>query len=191
MVPTARDDGEDRGVKPSVETLRTARLDLVAASLAHLDAELESPDRLAALLGAEVPDGWPPGEYDRPAIELFRATLSGRPEADGWLGWYAILRAAGDRPATVVAAAGYLGPPDAGGTVEVGFSVVAAHRSRGYASEIVGALVARAFSRPEVARVVARTSADNLASAHVLERCGFSPDGAGAEPGTLRFVLPR
>jgi|WetSurMetagenome_2_1015567.scaffolds.fasta_scaffold332354_2 [ribosomal protein S5]-alanine N-acetyltransferase len=191
MSTTSCEDAADPGAGPPVATLRTARLDLVAASLAHLDAELESPGRLAALLGAQVPEDWPPGEYDRPAIELFRATMAERPEVFGWLGWYAILRAGAGRPAIVVAAAGYLGPPDAEGAVEVGYSVAAAHRSRGYASEVVGALVARAFSRPDVARVIAHTSADNLASSRVLERCGFSPDGPGAEPGTLRFVLSR
>ena len=56
--------------------LETERLRLAAATLDHLHAELESPKALGHLLHARVPEGWPPGEYDRTAIE-FR-NLSGR-----------------------------------------------------------------------------------------------------------------
>ncbi|MHB8055830.1 MAG: hypothetical protein ACYDH3_11350, partial [Candidatus Aminicenantales bacterium] len=53
----------------------TARLDLIAATVDHLQAELESPDRLATMLGAEIGPGWPPGEYTRKAQEFFRDCL--------------------------------------------------------------------------------------------------------------------
>lgn len=46
---------------------RCARLDLVATTLDHLDAELTDPERLAGLLGVEVPPGWSPGLYDEGA----------------------------------------------------------------------------------------------------------------------------
>jgi hypothetical protein len=44
--------------------LITPRLDLIPATLELLHAELESPGRLASEIGALVPEGWPPGEYD-------------------------------------------------------------------------------------------------------------------------------
>ena len=51
--------------------IRTERLDLVAATLTHIQAELESATALGRLLEAEVPSSWPPGEYDEPAQRYF------------------------------------------------------------------------------------------------------------------------
>ncbi len=170
-------------------TLRTPRLDLVAASAAHHAAELESPAVLARLLGAEVPPGWPPGEYDRPAIEYFRARLIENPDGVGWFGWYAVRRRVGAAPALVVGAGGYFGPPGPDGVVEIGYSVVESFRAQGFASELVEALVARAFATPGVVRVVAQTRPENVGSVRVLERCGFALEGLGREPGTILFAL--
>jgi len=55
--------------------LSTNRLELIAATLDHICAELEAPERLPFLLDAEVEPGWPPGEYDRGAQEFFRDRL--------------------------------------------------------------------------------------------------------------------
>ena len=69
-------------------TLRTPRLDLVAATLAHVDAELASPTALADLLGAAVPADWPPGEYDRGAQVFLRGRLVAEgPSGVGWFTW--------------------------------------------------------------------------------------------------------
>jgi RimJ/RimL family protein N-acetyltransferase len=172
--------------------IRTARLDLVAAALTHVEAELESADRLAALLGARVPASWPPGEYDRGAQEYFRERLEEGGEAVvGWLGWYAVRRETGGEPALLVGAGGYLGPPGPDGEVEMGYSLVPEARGSGYATELAGALLDRALAHPGVSRVVAHTDAGNAASIRVLERTGFHPAGAGAEPGSLRFEAAR
>lgn len=172
-------------------SMTTERLDLVAATLAHLEAELESPRRLEAMLGAQAPEGWPPGEYDRPAIEFFRDRLAENPAAEGWYGWYAIERAAGGEPNVLVGAGGYFGPPGADGVVEVGYSILPDFRGKGYATEIVRALVARAFETPGIARVIAHAFPSNAGSIKVLERAGFSAAGPGREPGTVLFVLDR
>ncbi len=168
--------------------LETRRLILHAAAAEHLRAELEHPGRLRALLDAEVSPAWPPGEYDREALEFFRARLeAGGAAAEGWYSWYAVRKADRDGPRALVAAAGYLGPPDAAGDVEIGYSVLPEWQRRGYASEIVQALVLRAFSRPAVRRVIAHTAAANVGSTAVLLRCGFTQVGSGAEAGTIRF----
>jgi RimJ/RimL family protein N-acetyltransferase len=171
-------------------TIRTERLDLVAATLAHLDSELKSPSELGAILCARVPDGWPPGEYDRPAIEFFRARLAEETDGAGWYTWYAVERSPHGQCATVVGAGGYFGPPTRG-SVEIGYSVLPAFRGRGFATELVAALVSRAFSTPGVISIIAHTQADNLGSITVLERCGFAPVGPGQEPGTVRYAQSR
>jgi RimJ/RimL family protein N-acetyltransferase len=109
----------------------------------------------------------------------------------GWYGWYAIRRADAVSPATLVGAGGYVGPPAADGSVEIGYSIVADWQGHGYASELAAALVARAWGDPVVTRVVAQTAPANSASVALLRRLGFRESGAGTEPGTARFVLER
>ena len=172
--------------------MRTARLELVAARVEHLDAELEGADRLKNLLGAEVPPSWPPGEYDRHAVAYFRDRLSEGGEAVAvWYVWYAIMPAAAGSGATLVACGGYFGPPSPDGTVEVGYSVVPEWRRHGYATELVQALTKRAFDTPEVRRILAEADVDNVASIGVLARCGFRRMGTGREPHYDRFQLDR
>jgi RimJ/RimL family protein N-acetyltransferase len=172
--------------------IQTARLELIAATLNHVRMELEAPERLATLLGATVPPDWPPGEYDASAMEFFRGRLEqGGPAVVGWYGWYAIRKADGERPATLVGSAGYLGPPDDQGQVEVGYSILPEWQAQGFATEITQALVAHAFAHPGVSMARAHTHADNHPSIRVLERCGFTLAGEGSEPGSLRFELPR
>ena len=96
-------------------TLRTDRLQLVATTLQHICAELSDPNALATLLSAHVPDSWPPGEYDRDALEFFRSKLAEAPNAVGWYGWYVISLGADGSRKSVVAGAGYLGPPSPDG----------------------------------------------------------------------------
>ena len=128
-----------------------AALGVGGGALEHLDAELDSFERLAQRLGARVPPSWPPGEYDRFAASFFRDRLAeGGEEVAAWYVWYAIRPATTASPATLVACGGYFGPPLADGTVEIGYSVVPECRRNGYATEIVQALTTRAFAVPEV-----------------------------------------
>jgi len=173
-----------------VKTLQTGsgRLFLVAATLRHVEAELEGSASLAALLGAAVPPSWPPGEYDRDAQEYFRTRLAAASPADaGWFGWYAITESAPFTSPTLVAAAGFLGPPDEDGSVEIGYSVVPEARGLGLATEAVKALVAWAL-RNGASRVIAHTTRSNGASVAVLRRCGLVEEGPGPDPGSVRFA---
>lgn len=167
--------------------LKTPRLTLIPATLAHVDAEIDAPETFGALLGATVPPGWPPGLYDRDAMAFFRQQLREHGDAlVGWLGWYAVL----DAPEpTLVACGGYFGPPE-DGAVEIGYSVVESFRRRGIATELIGALVENAFARG-VDTLTAHTDTDNLASQAALRRAGFVETGPGVEPNTVRFEFER
>jgi len=172
-------------------TIRTDRLDLVASTLEHVDTELSNPSGLAGMLGAHVPGSWPPGEYDRDALNFFLSKLSASPDSAGWYGWYVITRGPGGARESLVAGAGYLGPPSPDGEVEVGFSVVPEQRGKGYATEAVRALVEHALNQSVVDRVIAHTTDANIASTAVLLRSGFTRVGAGSESGSVRYELPR
>jgi RimJ/RimL family protein N-acetyltransferase len=175
----------------AMKIIRTNRLDLVPATLTLVEADIESPEALARRLGATVPASWPPGEYDRSAMEFFRDRLSEDPEAVGWYGWYAVHRPVEPHGAVLVGTGGYLGPPNADGVAEIGYSIVPESRGLGFATELVHALVSRAFSKPQVVRVIAATTSTNLGSVRVLERCGFSLVGPGSEPGTVQYATTR
>ena len=171
--------------------LQTGRLDLIPAALEHIEAELQSPSTIGTLLGVEVLEGWPPGEYDRGALEFFRSRLlSDEPADEGWYSWYAMTRNDQGKRESLIACGGYFGPP-AGGIVEIGYSVVPAARNQGYASELVLALVNRAFEDPSVHEVIAHTTASNLASIKVLLRCGFHRVGSNIEPESVLFRIQR
>ena len=172
----------------AVLCIDSSRLSLVAATLRHVEAELEGAASLAVLIGAAVPASWPPGEYDRNAQEYFRDRLAAASPADaGWFGWYAITDSAPFTTPTLVAAAGFVGPPDADGTAEIGYSVVPEATGLGFATEAVQALLAWAL-RSGASRVIAHTTPSNEASVAVLHRCGFLEEGPGPDPGTVRFA---
>lgn len=170
-----------------MQSIRTKRLELVPATLAHLDADLSSREALGEILGAAVPSSWPPGEYDRSAMELFRARLSESGDAVGWYGWYAIDCSRPREGRVVVGAGGYFGPPRSDGVVEIGYSVAPEFRNLGFATELVRGLVQQALSIPGVVRLIAHTSTANPVSIRVLEKCGFSFVGPGHEVGTVQF----
>ena len=67
--------------------LESRRLTLISSTFAHLRTELESPQQLAGVLKAVVSPEWPTGEYDRDAMEFFRARLEeGGATVEGWYG---------------------------------------------------------------------------------------------------------
>lgn len=63
-----------------------------------------------------------------------------------------------------VGRAGYHGPPDADGMVEVGYSIDPEHRRRGYARAALLFLIERGGREPDVRTVRATISPDNAAS---------------------------
>ena len=71
-----------------------------------------------------------------------------------------------------IGGAGFKGPPDDDGCVEVGYGLAPSAQGKGYASEAVRALCERALASGATA-VIAETHAGNVASERVLERCGF------------------
>jgi [ribosomal protein S5]-alanine N-acetyltransferase len=166
--------------------LHTPRLRLVPATVPLARAEIADRAAFAALLGARVPDNWPP-ESAADALPWFLEQLEAAPdERVGWLAWYGVRSAADGEPATLVGGAGFLGPP-VGGTVYTGYSVLPQFHNQGYATEMVGALVDWALTQAGVRRVVAETGSDNGPSVKLLARLGFHEAGAGEEAGHVRF----
>jgi RimJ/RimL family protein N-acetyltransferase len=76
-----------------------------------------------------------------------------------------------------VGRAGYHGPPDQSGMVEVGYAVDPAYRRRGYARAALEALLERAAREPRVTTVRVTISPDNVASYALASQYGFADVG--------------
>ena len=76
------------------------------------------------------------------------------------------------------------------GAAEIGYGISEEYRGRGYATEAVKSVSARAFRNPDVTAIEAETDAANIASKRVLEKCGFIATGEMGEEGP-RYVLTR
>lgn len=101
------------------------------------------------------------------------AQLATDPESQKW-----IARAVVDETQEVVVGhAGYHGPPDKDGMVEIGYSVDVAYRRRGYARAMLRELLRRANTDPRVKTVRATISPDNVAFLATIQGFGFTQTG--------------
>jgi RimJ/RimL family protein N-acetyltransferase len=82
-----------------------------------------------------------------------------------------------ERNQVAVGRAGYHGPPDPSGRVEIGYAVDPAFRRRGYARAALEALLQRAAREPQVRTVRATISPDNAASYQLVSQYGFTEVG--------------
>ena len=152
---------EARGAQPEVTVVHLSLAPLRALATGDLAAaNATSPVPVPAY--AAGPD-WR-GVWVRRVIQVAED-----PDAAGWVTgivWDAARSLA-------VGRAGFHGPPDADGVVEVGYTVLPHLRGRGYARAALTALVAEATASPQVRVVRASVSPDNAASLAVVRRAGF------------------
>ena len=174
----------------SEKVIVTERLELIPATRDMIRAALLGEHALSSSLGASVPPTWPPMYLDSASLEFALDRFEEGPAQTGWWLYFVIL-SRGESGRALIGSVGYKGPPSADGTVEVGYGIVSDQHRRGYASEAVRGLLARAFSVPTVQRVVAETLPELDASIGVLRKCGFTLTGDGSEPGVIRFELER
>ena len=98
------------------------------------------------------------------------ASLEKASEPDPWRFGFALVHL---ESATVIGSAGFTGPPDANGIVEIAYGVVPAFQGRGYATEAAQALAVYAEADSRVRTLCAHTLPERNASSRVLEKCGF------------------
>jgi RimJ/RimL family protein N-acetyltransferase len=181
----------------SAPEIVTARLRLVAGTAELLSALL---DGTASRLGYELPERWLP-ESDARFFALKRDQVGADASQGQWLR-FLVLReqgpgrvavagaglgaaagaAAGGGGGTVVGHAGFHGPPGVNGAatpgaLEIGYTVFAAWRGAGLATEAAGALLRWARAAHDVTHYYGSTSPENAASRAVLARLGFEHVG--------------
>lgn len=108
-------------------------------------------------------------------LRLRLTDLRNVPQAEPWLLRVVTLRIPG-RP--MIGLAGFHGPPDNAGAVEVGYEIDESHRRQGYGSEAAAGLVAWALRHGGARRVLAAIRRDNHASLAVVNRLGFTSAGS-------------
>src|ERR1700722_16714395 len=169
-------------VQPDRVAAERVELRQVSAGLARVlaDPEADDPDARS----------WADG-YPLPGTRVAARNLARQAETAGdggtgqWGMFQIILRETGE----VIGDIGFHGPPDAAGTVEIGYGVVEQYRGRGLAGESAVAICGLAWSRPAVTRIIARTGEGNAASAGVLRHAGFREDSVA--DGVRNFSLNR
>jgi RimJ/RimL family protein N-acetyltransferase len=160
------------------------RLTLIPSDLAMARAENFDRAAFARLIGARVPENWPP-ETAADALPWFLERLESDAANFGWLAWYALLDGSAAEDRVLLGGIGFKGRPGQDGTVEVGYSVLPQFQRRGFAGEMLGGILDWAFASSEVARVVADTMPSNAASMRLLSRKGFRQIGPGSEKGSV------
>ena len=172
--------------------LKTKRLELVAGTADLFRVRIDDREFLSRRLGARVPAEWPPPLYDQDAMEWMAKYLDENAGAGAWTFYFIILPArAGEAEGTVIGGVGYKGLPGADGAVEIGYSMLPEFQRSGYATEVAGALVRRAFAEPRVTRVIAETYPELRPSIRVLEKNNFRFVGDGSEERVIRYALTR
>ncbi len=167
--------------------IRTARLELIAATLDMARVERDDRSRLEWEHGIRLAIPWPPPLNDEASLAWSISLLEANPGSVGWGFWYFALPGGDTGPAVAIGNGGFKGPPDEEGTVEIGYSILEEYQRKGYASEAVEALIQWAFDGPGVRRVIAETYGVLIGSIGVLRKLGFRQVGVGSEDGVLRF----
>ncbi|HET8713679.1 MAG TPA: GNAT family N-acetyltransferase [Gemmatimonadales bacterium] len=165
---------------PENHLLETARLTLVPSDPRQLTILYEGSDEALSIAGFRVAD----------ELRRFYASVKSQVSAQ----WLAGLRASAPDPwhhgfflaersrGEVIGTAGFKGPPDADGMVEIAYGVVPSVEGRGYATEAAGALVRFAAAEPRVRTIRAHTLPELNASTRVLRKCGFVHTGEVVDP---------
>ena len=171
-----------------LRVVESRRLTLVAATPELVTADLAGRVEFAEVIGADVPDEWPPELFDSMSMRVAQQQLRD-PAEHGWSLWYLLLNKYD--PPKVIGICGFKGKPDRAGSVEIGYTVLQPFRIQGYATEAVARLVLWAFSHQNVVEVTAETLPHLRQSIRVMEKNGFGYRGPGSEYGVIRYALQK
>jgi ribosomal-protein-alanine N-acetyltransferase len=159
--------------------LETAHLALYPFSPEHLLAMLESVEKFDAAFGmpaaAGLRDFYVSGELSSAWLEMLRAST----EPDVWRHGFAVVHRDDN---IVIGTAGFKGPADEKGVVEIAYGIVPDYQGRGFATEAAASLTEFAYDTDGVKLVIAHTLPTPNASTRVLAKCGFKYVGEVNDP---------
>lgn len=161
--------------------LETSRLTLIPSDPKALLALIEQPERFEEIAGLgpadELRGFYVSGDVSPQWIAALRDDSGGGP--DPWRHGFFVVERDGQ---AVIGSAGFKGPPDTAGMVEIAYGIVPSRQGRGYATEAAGALLRFAAADDRVRLVRAHTMPEGDASTRVLRKCGFVCIGEVIDP---------
>ncbi len=159
--------------------LETPDLRLVSYSPSHLLALIESAESFEVAFGTPAADGLRDFMVSDEVSPAWSTQLRKLPAADVWTHGFGVVHR---ESASVVGMAGFKGPPDESGMVEIAYGIVPKFERRGLATQAAAALVAFASVHPSVKLIRAHTLPTPNASTRVLTKCGFEFVGIVEDP---------
>ncbi len=162
----------------------TPRLTLLPCSPEHLLVLIDDPARFEQVAGLCAAEGLRAFFVSAEVSPDWLADLRSATSPDPWRHGFFLVRR-GTRMA--IGSAGFKGPPDSNGIVEIAYGIVPRFERQGYAAEAAAALARFAFESGSVKLVRAHTLPMANASTRVLLKCGFRFVGAITDPvdGTI------
>ena len=155
------------------------------------DAALNSDEAgngsLGQVIACAVPGSWPPENWEPHVFEWLRGHFAQSPDQRAWHRYIA-LREEGGRRMLIGTVGGFTREPGAA-EAEIGYSILPDYQGNGYATEAASALIQEIHRSGRVQGVIAHTFPALVASVRVMEKCGLHFDGAGEEPGTVRYRM--
>ncbi len=151
-----------------VTAIQTQRLELHTLSPAAVAAFVQGDLEAMRALTPEYEITDHTFSEDDHVLRMRHEQLTDDPSSEPWLYRAAVLRGS----STVVGRAGFHSPPNAGGTVEIGFRVASDHRRRGFALEMARGLLSWGDAHG-ARRCLASVRPDNKASLATIARLGF------------------
>jgi RimJ/RimL family protein N-acetyltransferase len=160
-------------------TLETTRLTLLPCRPEHLLVLMDEPARFEERAGLRAANGLRGFFVSNEVSPAWLAALRHSRDPDPWRhGFFVVHRETG----VAIGSAGFTGPPDATGAVELAYGIVPSFEGRGFATEAAAALVEFAFGSGRVGLIRAHTLPEANASTRVLRKCGFRHTATLVDP---------
>ena len=160
-------------------SLETARLTMPSCLPEHLVTLIDEPELFEKVAGFHAGKGLREFLISDEVSPQWLAELRSARGADPWrYGFFVVHRESG----FVIGTAGFKGPPDSTGMVEIAYGIVPSFEGQGYATEAAAALVSFAVDAGQVRLVRAHTLPESNASTRVLLKCGFRHTATVVDP---------
>jgi [ribosomal protein S5]-alanine N-acetyltransferase len=160
----------EASLHPAHHELRTDRLRLVPLDADGMRLLVDEWPALQRRLGLTPSATW---MTDRDTLEAARRHRQEmRRDPGTWL-WWTFWQVILTSDHVSIGLVDFKGPPGPDGGVAVGCAVAPPYRGRGYATEAVRALLARALREPAVRYILAETDLTNVRAHRLLQTLGF------------------
>ncbi len=151
-------------------TSETENLRLVPHAPEHLRALIHGPEFYEAASGMTPATGLRNFIVSPDVSSEWLVALENASEPDPWRYGFAVFHVASKM---VIGSAGFAGPPDAEGSVEIAYGIVPTYQRRGYGTEAAHGLITHAQADPRVRLLCAHTLPETNPSTRILKKCGF------------------